>query len=86
MRKKLMDCVRPGCELVKASFLLPAKQFNKLDFPTLLRPRNATSGVWPFGYCSGMVVLSINSAVGFVEGGKAGGGEGAVGHCPRPIG
>ena len=68
MRKKLIDCVRPGDELVKASFFVPARQFKRLDFPTLLRPRKANSGVLPFGYCSGMVVLSINSAVGLVGG------------------
>jgi hypothetical protein len=41
--KKLMDRVRPGVELVLAT-LAPRSELITLDFPTLDRPRNATSG------------------------------------------
>ncbi len=41
--KKLMDRVRPGVELVLA-ILVPSSELMTLDFPTLDRPRNATSG------------------------------------------
>jgi hypothetical protein len=38
-----MACVRPGVELVLATFV-PSKELITLDLPTLERPRNATSG------------------------------------------
>jgi len=39
----LMDPVRPGVELVLATFV-PNKELMTLDFPTFERPRNAISG------------------------------------------
>jgi hypothetical protein len=48
--------------LVKASFFFPVKQLIKLDFPTLLLPRNAISGNPSEGNASGLPELVTNSA------------------------
>src|ERR1700722_4131630 len=58
--KKLINCVQPGLALVLASPLTPISAFSKLDLPTLLRPRNATSASDSCGHCSGLAALIIN--------------------------
>ena len=48
--------------LVKASFFWPIRALIRLDFPTLLLPRNATSGRGSFGNVSGLPELTTNWA------------------------
>ena len=50
--KWFINCVLPGLEEVFASFLLLHIKFIKEDFPTLLRPKNANSGLSGFGHFS----------------------------------
>src|ERR1035437_3637988 len=57
-----MVCVRPGVLLVNASFLCPVRALIKLDLPTLLLPKNATSGNRSEGKVSGLPELTTNSA------------------------
>src|ERR1700733_7165586 len=57
-----MVCVRPGVLLVNASLRCPVRALIKLDFPTLLLPRNAISGRASEGNCSGLLALAKNSA------------------------
>src|ERR1035437_9008231 len=57
-----MVCVRPGVLLVNASFLWPVRALIKLDLPTLLLPKNATSGNRSEGNVSGLPELTTNSA------------------------
>src|SRR5271169_5493132 len=57
-----MVCVRPGVLLVKASFFWPVRALIKLDLPTLLLPKNATSGNRSEGNVSGLPELTTNSA------------------------
>jgi hypothetical protein len=57
----LIVCVRPGVLLVKASPFLAVKQLIRLDFPTLLLPRNAISGKRSAGNISGLPALTTNS-------------------------
>src|SRR3974390_3936506 len=57
--KKLMDRVRPGVELVFASFA-PTSALMTLDFPTFERPRNATSGMPGGGKWAGSLAESRN--------------------------
>src|SRR5665811_116302 len=57
-----MVCVRPGVLLVNASFLWPVRALIKLDLPTLLLPKNATSGNRSEGKVSGLPELTTNSA------------------------
>src|SRR5579872_3337775 len=49
--KKLMLRVRPGVELVRASFV-PTSELITLDLPTFERPRNAISGMLGAGKCA----------------------------------
>src|ERR1700722_863346 len=58
-----MVCVRPGVLLVKASLCCPPRALIKLDFPTLLLPKNAISGRASEGNCSGLLALAKNSAI-----------------------
>lgn len=53
--------VRPGVELVRASFD-PINELITLDFPTLERPRNATSGRLGAGNCAGLLAAARNLA------------------------
>src|ERR1700757_3540318 len=55
--KKLMLRVRPGTELVRASFLLTSALIT-LDLPTFDRPRKAISGSPAAGKCRGSVAAS----------------------------
>src|ERR1035438_5438092 len=57
-----MVCVRPGVLLVNASFLCPVRALIKLDLPTLLLPKNATSGNRSEGKVSGLPELTTDSA------------------------
>ena len=57
--KKLMLRVRPGVELVRAS-LVPTRELIRLDFPTLERPRKATSGTDGAGKCVTSVAAATN--------------------------
>src|SRR5579872_582813 len=57
--KKLMLRVRPGVELVRASFV-PTKELITLDLPTLDRPRKATSGSEGAGKCETSDAAAIN--------------------------
>src|SRR5690349_18947052 len=65
-----MCCVHPGRELINATSVFgPASfepaltsAFSRLDLPTLLRPRNATSGSASRGNCSTVAALIINRA------------------------
>ena len=59
--KKLMLRVRPGVELVRASFD-PSSELITLDFPTLERPRNATSGRLGAGKWAASVAAARNLA------------------------
>jgi hypothetical protein len=59
--KKLMDLVRPGVELVFASFV-PTSALITLDLPTFDRPRNATSGMLGGGKCDESVADIRNRA------------------------
>jgi len=43
-RKKLIVCVLPGDELVRASPWALVREFNKLDLPMFDRPQKAISG------------------------------------------
>lgn len=51
--------VRPGVELVRANFV-PTRELITLDFPTLERPRNATSGIEGAGKCATSVAAARN--------------------------
>src|SRR3974390_1008366 len=57
--KKLMERVRPGVELVLASFV-PTSALMTLDFPTFERPRNAVSGRPGGGKWAGSLAESRN--------------------------
>ena len=54
--------VFPGVEEVLANFFLPVNIFNKEDFPTLLLPINAYSGITAFGQPLTLLLLITNSA------------------------
>jgi len=54
--------VRPGVLLVKASPFWPVRALMRLDFPTLLLPKNAISGSRSEGNAAGLAELTINSA------------------------
>src|SRR5438270_11957723 len=49
--------VRPGVELVRASFV-PTSELITLDFPTLDRPRKAISGIDGAGKCATSVAAA----------------------------
>src|SRR5207302_7923220 len=51
--------VRPGVELVRASFV-PTSELITLDLPTLDRPRNAISGMDGAGNCAASVAAARN--------------------------
>src|SRR5262252_1169840 len=55
--KKLMLRVRPGVELVRASFV-PTRALMTLDLPTLERPKKAISGSDGGGKCRSSVAAS----------------------------
>src|SRR5215472_10310525 len=55
--KKLMLRVRPGIELVRASFV-PTSELITLDLPTFERPRKAISGKPVTGNCAGCVAAA----------------------------
>ena len=57
--KKLMLRVRPGVELVRASFESTSVLIT-LDFPTFERPRNATSGRLGTGKWAASVAAAMN--------------------------
>src|SRR6266550_1736075 len=57
--KKLMARVRPGVELVRASFV-PTRELITLDLPTLDRPRKAISGRPAAGNCLASLAESKN--------------------------
>src|SRR5260370_18079362 len=57
--KKLMLRVRPGVELVRASFV-PTSELITLDFPTFDRPRKAISGNSRAGKCATSVAAARN--------------------------
>src|ERR1700686_4711997 len=59
--KKLMLRVRPGVELVRASFA-PTSALITLDLPTLERPRKAISGRLGAGKCDTSVAAARNRA------------------------
>src|SRR5712671_2858695 len=59
--KKLILRVRPGVELVRASFV-PTSALITLDLPTLERPRKATSGRLGAGKCDTSVAAARNRA------------------------
>src|SRR5215471_1113276 len=59
--KKLMLRVRPGVELVRASFV-PTNELMTLDLPTFDRPRKATSGTEGDGKCVTSVAAARNRA------------------------
>src|ERR1700719_4901269 len=59
--KKLMLRVRPGVELVRASFA-PTSALITLDLPTLERPRKAISGRLGTGKCDTSVAAARNRA------------------------
>ena len=54
-----MERVRPGVEETCACFD-PRSAFNRLDLPTLERPRNAISGTVGAGKCSGAIAERRN--------------------------
>src|SRR6266542_3739029 len=56
-----MLCVRPGVLLVNANPFLPTRQLIRVDFPTLLLPKNAISGRPSEGNWSGLTELTTNS-------------------------
>src|SRR5437868_15240626 len=62
--KKLIICVRPGVLLTRA-MVVPTSEFNRLDFPTLERPRNATSGAPGAGKCAVSTDEVRNLVMGF---------------------
>lgn len=62
IRKKLINCVRPGVALVFTRRFRLTIVLIKDDFPTLDRPTNAISGKVGGGYCEGFTALLINSA------------------------
>src|ERR1700688_2744957 len=62
MRKKLIVCVLPGDELVRANPCVLVSVFNKLDLPMFDRPQKAISGRWSRGNSSGRVALLTNRA------------------------
>src|ERR1700704_4354234 len=57
--KKLILRVRPGVELVRASFA-PTSALMTLDFPTFERPRKAISGRLGAGKCATSVAAARN--------------------------
>src|SRR5713226_5440210 len=59
--KKLMLRVRPGVELVRASFA-STRELMTLDLPTLERPRKAISGSVGTGKCETSVAAAMNRA------------------------
>src|SRR4030088_1975747 len=59
--KKLIMGVRPGVELVRASFA-PTSALITLDLPTLERPRKAISGRLGAGKCDTSVAAARNRA------------------------
>src|SRR5580698_8712299 len=59
--KKLMLRVRPGVELVLASFA-PSRELITLDLPPFDRPRNATSGSTGGGKWSASIADIMNRA------------------------
>src|ERR1700724_3270792 len=59
--KKLILRVRPGVELVRASFA-PTSALITLDLPTLERPRKAISGRLGAGKCDTSVAAARNRA------------------------
>jgi hypothetical protein len=63
IRKKLIDCVRPGVELVLANPLTPSRLLIKLDLPTFERPAKTISGRLSFGNDSGDRAAAINFAL-----------------------
>jgi hypothetical protein len=63
IRKKLIDCVRPGVELVRAKPFTPTKLLIRLDLPTFERPAKTTSGRLSFGNDSGYWAAAINFAL-----------------------
>ena len=63
IRKKLIDCVRPGVELVLANPLTPSRLLIKLDLPTFDRPVKTISGRLSFGNDSGDRAAAINFAL-----------------------
>jgi hypothetical protein len=58
----LIVCVRPGVLLVNAKPVCPTKALIRLDFPTLLLPKNAISGRPSEGNWFGLAELVTNSA------------------------
>src|SRR5258708_39587060 len=60
--KKLMLRVRPGVELVRASFE-STRVLITLDFPTFELPRNATSGKLGAGKWATSVAAATNCAI-----------------------
>ena len=63
IRKKLIDCVRPGVELVLANPLTPNRLLIKLDLPTFERPAKTISERLSFGNDSGDRAAAINFAL-----------------------
>jgi hypothetical protein len=61
-RKKLIVCVRPGVELVRANPRELVSAFSKLDLPMFERPQKATSGRLSWGKSSGCFALLTNRA------------------------
>src|SRR5579864_2089167 len=81
MRKKLIVCVLPGDELVRANPCVLVRVFNKLDLPMFDRPQKAISGRWSRGKSSGRVALLTNRAeLIFTTGGRE---AGISCHCNR---
>ena len=62
IKKKLINCVRPGVALVRARRLRFTKVLIREDLPTLERPMKAISGNLLEGYWEGFTALLINSA------------------------
>ena len=63
MIKWLMRAVLPGVAEVMASFLRWQSMLIRLDFPTLLRPMNAYSGLSPGGHWVIFSLLFVKSAL-----------------------
>src|SRR6266853_38048 len=61
LSRSLLLRVRPGVELVRASFV-PTSALITLDLPTLERPRKATSGRLGAGKCDTSVAAARNRA------------------------
>ena len=62
IRKKLIVCVRPGEELVRANPREFVSTLIKLDLPMFERPQNAISARWSWGKSSGCFALLTNRA------------------------